>query len=64
MDYVELRISASDPAALELLYVDLEDMPVEAVEQEAQKEALLQVQRAVSRQQTAHAAVLPQEGAS
>ena len=34
MDYVELRISASDPAALELLYVDLEDMPVEAVEQD------------------------------
>jgi ribosomal protein L11 methyltransferase len=34
MDYVELRISASDPAALELLYVDLESMPVEAVEQD------------------------------
>lgn len=34
MDYVELRITASDPAALELLYVDLESMPVEAVEQD------------------------------
>jgi ribosomal protein L11 methyltransferase len=34
MDYVELRITASDPAALELLYVDLEAMPVEAVEQD------------------------------
>ena len=34
MDYIELRITASDPAALELLYVDLESMPVEAVEQD------------------------------
>lgn len=34
MDYVELRITASDPRALELLYADLEDLPVEAVQQD------------------------------
>lgn len=34
MDYIALRITPSDPAALELLYVDLESLPVEAVEQD------------------------------
>ena len=34
MDYVELRITASDPRAIELLYADLEPLQVEAVQQD------------------------------